>query len=738
MMTTARLPTRFVIAIAIAFSALAGTHAAAMPDGAEAAAAVLFQDDFQDGDYTNTGGANGLTWAVVAGGARVEDVGGSFQLGVNRGASLIVSNQRIGGDDYTLSFTGRLTWSGPGRAVVLYKDANNYYSVSIGEGSGIYRRLNGVETLLHTDPEDLVRLPHGSAETGTFKIYARNTGGAIEIKADRAGDGVDYDIQIVDTNPTAVATFHNTGIGLLSPGGQADTPWFYVDGVTITSGQVVDTYTPRTYVVDRGHAQASDSNPGSEALPWRTIQHAADVVLAGDTVIVKAGTYNERITFASGTRGAPGQRITFRAEPRRSVTMWGFYTRFAHYLRVEGFNITTDPSLTGWTEGDGVFIDSDHVEVVDNHLYNIEGTGIAGTSVGATIADNRIYHSQMGIVISGSGWLVERNEVERLFGYGNGDSDYARFFGDDHVIRGNFFHGTDFDEIGDAHVDCFQIFDNNGEYAHRVVVDGNVCYDFHQGFMGEASFHHNISDLTFSNNIFAHGWAWGLSVHQITNVIVIHNVFADIQYHGAGFRDGATGVVRNNIFYNAGSNYWAADGGTVTGSDNLLFATTGTIDPADFPADRVNVNPLLANPGADDYHLLAGSPAIDAGLYVGTDTDLEGTIRPQGAGYDLGAYEVKPALVVHAAPSAQAVHLTWAVNVTLPVTTTWTLTYIGPAGSQPSPITGIPGGTRAFDLTGLTNYTFYSITLTSDPPAVAATAQAMPTDHLLYLPRVMK
>jgi hypothetical protein len=200
-----------------------------------------------------------------------------------------------------------------------------------------------------------------------------------------------------------------------------------------------------TYYVDRGHSQASDSNPGTEALPWLTIQHAAQVAVAGDTVVVKAGAYPERVTPQHS--GVAGQPITFKASPRRSVTMWGFYTVNADYLRIEGFNITTDASLTGWTDRYGIFIRSDHVEVVDNYFYNIQSTAIQGYwhepfPQAAYIADNTIYHSQMGLGITGADWIVERNEVDRLFQYGSGDCDYSRFFGDNHIIRYNFFHGT--------------------------------------------------------------------------------------------------------------------------------------------------------------------------------------------------------------------------------------------------------------------------------------------------------
>ena len=41
----------------------------------------------------------------------------------------------------------------------------------------------------------------------------------------------------------------------------------------------------------------NDSNPGTQAAPWRTIQHAADTARAGSTVNVRGGIYEELVSI---------------------------------------------------------------------------------------------------------------------------------------------------------------------------------------------------------------------------------------------------------------------------------------------------------------------------------------------------------------------------------------------------------------------------------------------------------
>lgn len=86
-------------------------------------------------------------------------------------------------------------------------------------------------------------------------------------------------------------------------------------------------------------------------------------------------------------------------------------------------------------------------------------------------------------------------------------------------------------------------------------------------------------------------------------------------------------------------------GGTLSADYNLLFTTTPTQTAGGAlnwgAHNLVNANPRFVNPAAGDYHLAAGSPAIDAGTNVGVTLDLDGIARPQGKGYDLGAYEYR-------------------------------------------------------------------------------------------------
>jgi hypothetical protein len=406
----------------------------------------------------------------------------------------------------------------------------------------------------------------------------------------------------------------------------------------------------KTCYVDQNATGNSDNNPGTAAQPWKTIAKAAATVVAGDSVIVKAGTYNERITFSPGHSGSAGKKIVFKADPRRTVFMQGFSTDGANNLRIEGFDITFNQG--GWLGG-GIWISSDTVEIVDNYLHDIPGPGIqmnwsGGPWVSIYIGGNHVYRCQYGITVSGANILVENNDVERLFQFDTtGDCDYSRFFGDNITFRKNRFHGTIFSEVGSAHLDCWQTFDNNGEHAANIVWDGNWCSECDEGLMAEGIYHHNNHDFTFKNNIFAHSAAWGLCVSDgITTINVFNNVFYDIKYYGVGFGGSYTSgaVVRNNIFSKCYDHAIIVNNGAAPVAEDYNIFNLSTYSPV-AAHDKYNVAPQFIDSANDDFHLAATSPAVDAGTAVPMATDFDGNVRPVNGAYDIGAFEYSNASV---------------------------------------------------------------------------------------------
>lgn len=89
----------------------------------------------------------------------------------------------------------------------------------------------------------------------------------------------------------------------------------------------------------------SDAQPGTVAQPWATLQHAADQVAPGDTVLVHDGDYVGMHLVTSGTAALP---IVFRAapgaEPRvvadNPVTPDGINVEGADHVTIEGSGST--------------------------------------------------------------------------------------------------------------------------------------------------------------------------------------------------------------------------------------------------------------------------------------------------------------------------------------------------------------------------------------------------------------
>ncbi len=69
-------------------------------------------------------------------------------------------------------------------------------------------------------------------------------------------------------------------------------------------------------------ANGKDSSPGTQAEPFRTIQHAAELAQPGDVITVHAGVYRERVNPPRGGE-SDAKRIIYQAAPGENVEIKG-------------------------------------------------------------------------------------------------------------------------------------------------------------------------------------------------------------------------------------------------------------------------------------------------------------------------------------------------------------------------------------------------------------------------------
>ena len=183
----------------------------------------------------------------------------------------------------------------------------------------------------------------------------------------------------------------------------------------------------------------NDANSGTQASPWRTVQHAADTARAGSNVNVRGGTYEERVNINVSGNASEGF-ITFRSYPGETAILdaghlvpegrSGVLTiHNKSYVRIEGLEIrnyhTAEHRLTPL--GISVIGAGTHIELLHNNVHHIEqnfqgrdapgrggnGFGIAvyGTEANAPISEliidgNEVHHLKTGssesLVVNGN------------------------------------------------------------------------------------------------------------------------------------------------------------------------------------------------------------------------------------------------------------------------------------------------------------------------------------------------
>jgi hypothetical protein len=94
----------------------------------------------------------------------------------------------------------------------------------------------------------------------------------------------------------------------------------------------------KTYYVDNLNPRAADSNPGTQELPFLTINKAAQLLQPGERVVIMTGVYRERVDPARGGAG-PDKMISYEAAPGANVVVKGSRVVKSGWERSAGFKL---------------------------------------------------------------------------------------------------------------------------------------------------------------------------------------------------------------------------------------------------------------------------------------------------------------------------------------------------------------------------------------------------------------
>ncbi len=385
-----------------------------------------------------------------------------------------------------------------------------------------------------------------------------------------------------------------------------------------------------------------DDNPGTQALPWRTIQHAAESLMPGDSVSVRAGTYAEHvIPQRSGTASAP---IHYRAFPGESPVIDGAsielpewtglvdLTGLSH-IRVSGFRIqnagptlhnsgiladtadsiviehnttvnTTESGILVWNAS-RILIDGNTVESACTYMYNECIT--VGASTRCDICNNLVFNSpKEGICVKdGSSYC-------RVFGNTVHHTEATGFYVDaqaEHTHSIEVFNNVSYDGVEDG----FTVASEVGGLLEHVLLYNNIAYN--NGWVGfdisECCIEtHPIHDVVIINNTsVGNGIEWGGGIvvqnPQVEGIVIRNNITSD----NLSFQIAATTLAPSGAI--------VVDHNLIDGFREGEDETRGT--------DFVEGSPEFVSASTHDYHLLTSSPAIGRAALTGVpgfDMDL--------------------------------------------------------------------------------------------------------------------
>jgi hypothetical protein len=201
----------------------AGNESGASPVASGGGATVWGQDNFSDGNYTaaDPNLANGLAWTLVQGTSSIKT--SQLRVGQAAGTLSLITTPGSLAPPYSFEYNleqAYVEWDRRQGSVMLYKDLDNYYYLVINKGGAyLYRRMNGVDTLI--GEQGTFAMIHASS-TADIKIRVVAVGGLINFKVTKSNWSVSPSAVVTaswsDSDPSAVSLFKTGGrLGFVQP-----------------------------------------------------------------------------------------------------------------------------------------------------------------------------------------------------------------------------------------------------------------------------------------------------------------------------------------------------------------------------------------------------------------------------------------------------------------------------------------------------------------------------------------
>jgi len=414
-------------------------------------------------------------------------------------------------------------------------------------------------------------------------------------------------------------------------------------------------------------SMGNNSNSGKlSTSPFLTIQKAANLTVAGDTVFVMNGTYNSvsGSVLTITNSGTANTYITYKAfqghKPKISASgnVWNAVSINGSYIVFDGFElvgnndkITYDEAIANYTEAsnggknwsvyantntNGITIGGPnaeskfpHHDIVRNcKVHDFPGAGIGAIQADyTTIENNVVYNNAWYMMYAGSGIsILAPFNFDKTTGYKN-------------IVRNNICNTN---KTTIPWLSQKRLSDGNG-----IIIDVNIR-SYGETSTANRGLNAYTGRTLVENNLSVNNGGSGIHCFSADHVDIINNT----AYHNGtvvGYPDIFSSQCQdvniiNNIMY-------ARTGGDCNSkpinasevySHNIYFnGKVGVKGTNDVVIDPQFVN-LSTDLNQGDFNLKSTSPAIDQGTnaagFYGFK-DIVGVPRPQGSRPDRGAYE---------------------------------------------------------------------------------------------------